>query len=69
MELKYINSINEIILVSKVNYVRLFFGNIKIEFKNESYDLFSQANAMIVYKPKSSITFTSLIQMESLKKN
>jgi len=72
MELKHTNSCTnsngEIILAIILSFLEFFlFENCEIEFKNKSYMLFYQIVSMIAYKTRSSITFTSLIQMEWIK--
>jgi len=57
MESKCTNSNGEIILESKLNYGD-FFLIIKIAFKNESYKLFFQKDALIAPKTRLSITFS-----------
>jgi len=65
MELKHINSYDEIVPTRKLNHLELsFLENKKIEFKNESNTQFSLEVAMIAGKSRCSITFISLIQMK-----
>jgi len=52
MELKYTNLNGEISLASRFNYIYDFFLIVKIEFRNESYKLFFQNDAMIPTKQK-----------------
>lgn len=51
MELKCINSNGEFVLTRYPNHIKLIFRKIvKIAFKNESYKLFFQKDALIVWK-------------------
>jgi len=59
MELKCTNPNVEIVLASKLNPVELSFWKIvKIAFRNESYKLFFQEDALIARKIRLSITFS-----------
>jgi len=57
MGLKYTNLNNEISLARN-------FYLVKIEFNNESYELFFQEDALIAPKTRLSINLTKQIQME-----
>jgi len=59
MKLKQIDFNGEIVLGSKLNQREYFFGKIvKIAFKNESYKLFFQKDAIVPQKTRLSITFS-----------
>jgi len=64
MELKYINpNYSEIVVASKLNFVKTFLLIAKIELKNEPYKSFFEKDALIAPKTRYFITFTSLIHM------
>jgi len=59
MELKCINPNGEIVLRNTLNHDVDFFLNIvKIVFRNESYKIFFQEDAIIARKTRLSITFS-----------
>jgi len=65
MELEHTNPNSEIVLGGKLNHEDLFFWKIvKIAFKNESYKLFFQEDALSAWKIRLSITFSQQIQTE-----
>jgi len=58
MELKKTNSNGEIVLGNKLNHEELFFWKIvRIAFRNESYKLFFQEDALIA--PKTILSIVS----------
>jgi len=68
MELKCTNFNGEIVLKSTQKPLDLFFWNIvRMAFRNESYKLFFQEDALIAPKTRLSITFLQQIQMEWIK--
>jgi len=59
MELRHIDSNDEVVLTIKVNPVELFvLKKCGIELKNEFYTLFLEEDAFIACKTRCSITFT-----------
>jgi len=68
MELECTNLNGEIVLGSKTKPCGIFFWKIvRIAFKNESYKLFFQEDALIAQEKRLSIAFSYQIQMEWIK--